>query len=112
MGSGFDKQSASRPNIYQNITWLTTGGAPGPKVCSAPFSASTQQIRVFSSIAGWMSIDQSTSTTVATTGTIPSGLFIPTSTVNGEYFIVTPGQILTFFSTGTTTGYVSVTEMA
>jgi hypothetical protein len=111
VGLGFDKQPASRPVVYQNITWLTTGGAPGPKVCSAPFGVATQHIRVFSSISGWMSIDQSTSTTQATTGTIPSGVFIPASTTTGEYFTVTPGQLLTFFSTGTTTGYVSITEM-
>jgi len=112
MGLGFDKQPASRPNIYQTVTWLTTAGAPGPKVCSSPFGVATQHIRVFSSISGWVSIDQSTSTTVASTATIPSGMFIPASTTTGEYFIVTPGQRLTFFSTGTTTGYINIVEMA
>jgi hypothetical protein len=28
-----------------------------------------------------------------------------------EYFAVTPGQVLNFISTSTTTGYVSLTEM-
>jgi hypothetical protein len=30
----------------------------------------------------------------------------------GKYFTVTPGQCLGFISTSTSTGYVSVTEMA
>lgn len=107
--SSFDKQPASRCNIYQNLTAVS----PIQTVCSAPFGKATQQIRVLSSIAGWVSIDQSTSTTIVTSTTIPgAGFFIPASTVQGEYFTVTPGQILTFCTTGLTTGYISVTEMA
>ena len=113
-GGGFDKQPASRPLIYQNVTWFTTGGAIGPKVCSAPFTSGTQHIRVLSSIAGWVSIDQTTSVTAVSSTTLGSttgGFFIPAATFTGEYFTVTPGQLLTFASTGTTTGIVSVTEM-
>ena len=113
MGMGFSKQPASRPTIYQNLT------SPNPTatVCSAKFSNGTQQIRVITSLAGWFSIDQSTSvtgvssTTVATSS--PGGTFIPAATFTGEYFTVTPGQLLTFCTTTAgSSGYVSVTEMA
>ena len=30
----------------------------------------------------------------------------------GEYFAVSPGQVLNFISTSTSTGYVSLTEMS
>lgn len=114
MSIGWDKQPSSRVNVAQNITWLTTAGPnPGPIVCTSKFSNGTQQIRVISQIAGWVSIDQSTSSTLVTSANIPAtGMFVPASTVGGEYFAVTPGQLLTFCSTGTTTGVISVTEMA
>jgi len=110
-GGGFDKQPASRPLIYQNVTMPT----PIQTVCSAKFSNSTQHIRVLSQISGWVSIDQSTSTTAVTSATIVTtvgaGFFIPAATFTGEYFTVTPGQLLTFCTTGLTTGVISVTEM-
>ena len=111
-GGGFDKQPASRPVIYQNVTVVS----PIQTVCSRPFSNGTQHIRVLSSVSGWVSIDQSTSTTAVTSATIittvGAGLFIPAATFTGEYFTVTPGQLLTFCTTGVTTGIVSVTEMS
>jgi hypothetical protein len=119
MGAGFDKQPASRPNIYQNMS--NAGGAsPSTTIYSSKFSAGTQHIRVISTIAGWCSIDQSTvaastsalSATVGSTNIPATGMAIPASTVGGEYFIVTPGQLFTFASTSTSSGYVSITEMA
>ena len=120
MSSGFDKQPASRPITYQNITY-TGGASPSTTVYSAKFGVATQQVRVFSSLAGWCSIDQSTLTvatatqsaaTVGSTNIPGTGMFIPASTVTGEYFTVTPGQLFTFASTSTSSGYVSITEMA
>ena len=109
MGAGFDKQPASRPYVYQNIT----APAAGAIVCTNKFGSSTQHIRILSTLAGWVSIDQSTSATLVTSANIPgTGMFIPASTVGGEYFTVTPGQLLTFCSTSGTSGYVCVTEMA
>ena len=113
MGAGFDKQPASRPNVYQNM--FNVGGAsPSTTIYSAKFAVATQQIRVISSLAGWASIDQTTSVTAVSSTTLGSttgGFFIPAATFTGEYFTVTPGQLLTFASTGTTTGIVSITEM-
>ncbi len=115
----FSKQTASRPNIYQNITY-TGGASPTTTVYSAKFSPGTQQIRVFSSLAGWCSVDISTvaasttvqSATVGSTNIPATGMFIPAATVQGEYFAVMPGQLFTFASTSTSSGYVSITEMA
>ena len=108
----FNKQPASRPVVYQNLTLA----GPPVLMCTAKFSNGTQQIRVLSSIPGWMSIDQTTSATGITSASVvttaPGGLFLPAATFTGEYFAVTPGQLLTFCSTGTSSGNLSVTEMA
>jgi hypothetical protein len=111
MSGGFAKQSASRPVKYNFVTYAG-GASGGPVVCSSPFSVATQHIRVFSTVAGYISIDQSTSSTLVTSANMPSGLPIPASTVGGEYFITTPGQLLSYCSTSTSSGYVGVTEMA
>src|SRR6516225_7197617 len=110
MSRSFEKQPASRANIYQNITYAGGAGG-GPTVFSTNFHPSTQHVRVISSLAGWVSIDQSTSSTIVTSGSIPAaGMQIPASTVGGEYFVVTPGQILSYCSTSTSSGYISLTE--
>lgn len=107
MASGFGKEPSSRPVIYQSILLST----PGKINVSAPFSKGTQHIRVMSQVTGYISIDQSTSATLVTSTAIPNGLNIPASVAAAEYFIVTPGQFLTFASTGATTGAISITEM-
>jgi hypothetical protein len=98
MSSAFPKQSASRPIRYQNLTYAGGAGG-GASVVSTNFQSATQQIRVFSTLAGWGSIDQLPSATTVTSANMPSGMPIPASTVSGEYFTVTPGQIFTFCST-------------
>ena len=119
MGNAFNKQPASRPNIYQTLN--NAGGAtPSTTVYSRKFSSGTQQIRVISTVAGWCSIDQSTvaastsvaSAVVGSTNIPATGMAIPASAAGGEYFIVTPGQLFTFASTSTSSGYVAITEMA
>ena len=119
MGAGFDKQPSSRPNVYQNMFYVG-GASPSTTIYSTKFATATQQIRVISSLAGWASIDQSTvaasttvaSATVGSTNIPGTGMIIPASTVGGEYFVVTPGQLFTFASTSTASGTVSITEMA
>ena len=108
MATGFHKEPSSRPIIYQSILLST----PGKTNVSAPFSNGTQHIRVISQVAGYISIDQSTSATLVTSTAVPNGIFVPASVAVAEYFIVTPGQFLTFASTGATTGAISITEMA
>jgi hypothetical protein len=100
--AGFEKQHGSRENIDQVLAYL--GG--GATVASNKFGTATQQIRVVSEIQGWLSIGSSTTVTVGS-----NGMKIAPN-VNGEYFTTTPGQIAAFNSTSTSTGCVSVTEMA
>jgi hypothetical protein len=112
MSRSFEKQPASRANVYQNLSYVG-GASGGPTVLSTFFGKATQQIRVISSLAGWASIDQSTSSTLVSSTSIPAaGFQIPASQVGGEYFICTPGQFLSFCSTSTSSGYISITEMA
>ena len=116
MSGGFDKQPASRPVAFQNIFYVG-GASPSTGIVSAKFGAATQQVRIISSLTGWGSLGDSTSPTTLT-GTVGStnvpgtGMIIPASTVGGEYFTVTPGQIFGFASTSTASGTISITEMA
>jgi hypothetical protein len=103
----FDKQPASRILKMQNLAWTGTG-----TVVSTSFVNETFQLRVCAQTAGWIAIDSvGQSSTVPTTAG-GAGIFIPASTVGGEYFITTPGQILSFSSTTTSTAnpWISVAE--
>jgi hypothetical protein len=111
MASAFDKQHSSRPNRPQTVSYVG-GASGGPVVCSSPFGTATQQVRLSATVAGWFSIDQSTSATLVTSANIPAtGFFLPAS-VEPEYLTVTQGQIFSFCSTSTSSGYVSLGEMA
>ncbi len=119
MASGFDKQAASRPIIYQVLQYNSA------TVFSTKFSPGTQQIRVMSQIGGWGTINNTTSETVIASSAGGVGMIITglttgypaaVTTVGGspypEYFTVTPGQLFAFSSTSTSTGACTVTEMA
>ena len=115
MAYGYDKQPASRPNIYRVLQ------CNAATVISTFFAAGTNQIRVASQINGWGSIDQTTSS-VGVSSAGGTGMLITGGTTSAnptvytqvgvEYFIVTPGQYFSFASTSTSTGAISVTEMA
>jgi hypothetical protein len=96
---------------YQMLAYVG-GASGGPVVCSAPFGANIQQIRISSSVAGYASIDQSTSGTLVSSTSIPAGATIPNNTIGGEYVTVTQGQLLSFCSTSTSSGNISVVECA
>ena len=119
MASGFDKQAASRPVIYQVLQYNSAS------VGSTKFKAGTQQIRVMSQIGGWGTINDTTNDSVIATSAGGVGMFITgistgtpgaatvaTGSPYPEYFTVTPGQLFFFSSTSTSTGAVSITEMA
>ena len=110
---GFDKQPCSRP-LTNTYTLTYAGGASGgPTVFTTSFKSGTQHIRVISTLAGWGAVEQSTSSLIMSSSSIPGvGMIVPASTVGGEYFTITPGQFFSFCSTSTATGYVVVTEMA
>jgi hypothetical protein len=106
MGRFFDKQPASRLIKQQNLAWTGSG-----TVVSTLFGGETWQVRICSQVAGWVNIDVTgQSSTPTTAGGV--GFFVPASTVGGEYFIVSPSQILSFSSTSTSSGTVSVAEAA
>ena len=97
----------------RQTTQLATRRNPDPRlsrrgatVVSTNFGIATQQIRVVSEVQGWLSIGASTTVTVGSNGLKIS------ANVEGEYFTATPGQVAVFNSTSTSTGYVSITEMA
>ena len=102
--SFFTKQGSSRIIKMQMLA-----NTQGAAVCSAPFGPSTQQIRVTSNVSGFGSVDQSTSSTGATSA--GTGIIIPAHTTGGEYFTVTPSMVFTFASSSTSSGLFSVTEM-
>jgi hypothetical protein len=119
MAGGFDKQASSRPLKYQVLQFNSA------TVFSTNFGPSVQQIRVMAQIGGWGTINQTTSDSVIASSAGGAGMIITglttgypaaVTTVAGspypEYFTVTPGQFFTFSSTSTSTGAVTITEMA
>ncbi len=115
MAYGWDKQPSSRPNFNQVLQ------CNAATVISTFFKAGTVQIRVASQLNGWGSIDQSTaSVTVTSAG--GAGMLITGGTTSAnssvytgvgvEYFTCTAGQFFSFSTTSTSTGAVSITEMA
>jgi hypothetical protein len=100
--AGYDHQHSSRINVAQVLAYL--GG--GATVASTNFGIATQQIRVVSEVQGWLSIGASTTVTVGSNGSKIS------ANVDAEYFTTTPGQLAAFNSTSTSTGFISITEMA
>jgi hypothetical protein len=95
----FNKQPASRWLRDNNIS-IPGDGASHP---STTFAPSTQQIRVASTLAGWLQIDGS-GTAVANTS-----MYLPANWV--DHYSVTPGQVAAFLSTSTSTGTCSVSEV-
>ncbi len=115
MAYGWDKQPASRPNVFQVLQ------CNAATIFSTFFKAGTQQIRVCAQINGWGSIDQTTGSigvsSAGGTGMVITGGTTSANSVNYtapgfEYFTVSPGQFFSFASTSTSTGAISVTEMA
>ena len=119
MSNFVPKQSSSRvvkPQViqYNSATIWTT-----------KFSSNVNQIRVVSQLGGWGTINDTTAdpTVVSSAGGIgmiitgvstgyPAAATVAAGLTAVEYFTVNPGQIFMFSSTSTSTGAVSVTEMA
>jgi hypothetical protein len=73
---------------------------------TTPFGSQTRQVRIASTLSIWITIDS----TAVVTANSASALISANGT--GEYFGCSPGQVLNFISTSTSTGYVSLTEMS
>ena len=78
--------------------------SPRPRNASTFTTPFGSQTRINSTLAIWATID---STAVVTANS--ASVLIPANVP--EYFTVTPGQVLNFISTSTSTGYVVLTEM-
>jgi hypothetical protein len=102
MANYFGKMPSSRIIKAQNLA-LTGNAASTP---STDFTAQTYQIRIATTLSGWLRIGDNKSDPTAAIG----DTFLPTGVV--DYFAVTPGQRAAFISTSTSTGQFSLTEMA
>jgi hypothetical protein len=110
MSNYFQKQFSSRPIRSQTLNYTGSG-----TVVSSGFASECWQIRVFSQVAGYWSIFESTST-VPTTAP-PSGTQQPAqvpigANLLGEYIAVSPSLLFSFSSTSTSSGFVSLVEMS
>jgi hypothetical protein len=100
----FSKQHSSRPIKYQVLAYA--GG--GSSVPSTNFASETWQIRVASEVQGWLVIGDGT----AVSCTAQSSSMKIAANVDPEFITVSPSQMAAFNSTSTSTGMVSITEMA
>jgi hypothetical protein len=98
----YQKQPSSR--LGRSIVTQVATAQTNATQFTTYFGSQTRQVRIASTLALWITID---STAVVTANS--SATLIPANTT--EYFICTPGQVLNFISTSTSTGYVSLTEM-
>ena len=103
MASFWPKQTASR--LGRSIVTNVATAQVNASQTTTQLGSQTHQCRVVSNLAIW--IDFGVPASVSATA--QSDYWLPSSTV--EYFTVTPGQALAFISTGTSTGWVSLTEM-
>jgi hypothetical protein len=99
--SNFWSKSPSSRWIRDNNISIPGDGASHP---STTFANSTQQIRVASTISGWLQVDGS-GTAVANTS-----MYLPANVV--DYLTVTSGQLCAFLSTSSATGTCAISEMA
>jgi hypothetical protein len=97
----FSKQHSSRI-INQNVIAYTGGQTA---IATGNFGNETFQVRVLSTIGGWIHIDNGIAA-VSNADTLLLANQAP------EYFACTPGQSLSFNSTSTSSGYVSVSEVS
>jgi hypothetical protein len=81
---------------------------------STTFASETFQIRVIAQTAGYVGVVNTTAEAQTPTTAATSGMFIAANTASGDYVQCTPGQILCYASTTTSTAnpVVSVTEFA
>jgi hypothetical protein len=97
------KTSSSRIIKGQVVAWSGIGTA-----VSTNFSGQTYQVRVATPVNGWFAIDNlgTVPTTAGNTGTWIA------ANIPGETFTCTPGELFSFSSTSTSSGSVSLTELA
>src|SRR6516162_166421 len=96
MANFFDKQHASRLGTVQSINYT---GNQSAQTTNA-FGANTQQVRICSPIAGYYRVDASNA--------VVGDSLLPANWV--EYVSCNGGQTLSWISTSTSTGTLTITE--
>ena len=96
--SYWNKQTSSRQG--RSIVTALTGATQ----FTTPVGSQTRQIRVTTTLPVWATVG---ATAVVTANS--SATYLPANVP--EYFTVTPGQVLNWISTSTSTGYLTLTEM-
>ena len=96
-------QPASR--LGRSIVTAVATAQTNASQTTTNFGSQTRQVRIVSTLAIWATVD-----TTATVTANSSATYLPAN-APPEYFAVTPGQVLNFISTSTSTGYVVLTEM-
>jgi hypothetical protein len=92
-----------QPASRLDRTWVTN--LTGASQFSTYFGTATSQIRVQTNLPVWATVD---STAVVTANS--SAALIPVGV--SEYFTVSPGQVLNFITTSTSSsGFLTVSEM-
>jgi hypothetical protein len=99
----WNKQTSSK--LGRSIVTQVATAQTNATQSTTPFGSQTYQVRINSTFAIWATID-----TTATVTANSSAVLLSANAA--EYFTVTPGQLLNFISTSTSTGYVSLTEMS
>jgi hypothetical protein len=109
MASFYPKAGSGRINKTQVLNWTGSG-----VLQSTNFASETFQIRVIAQTAGYVGVVNTTAEAQTPTTAALSGMFIAANTASGDLVTVTPGQILCYASTttSTTAPIVSVTEIS
>ena len=101
MSNFIGKQLSSRPIRLDELDYAGSGTQ-----ATTPMSPQTYQVYVVSDVRGYLSFGSTTPTTTsrdtATVELIPN--------VAGTFWTVTPGQVLSFSSSSTSSGSVLITE--
>ena len=107
MSNYFAKQPSSRYLLGQALQYGGTSSVP-----STNFSPETFHIRVTSNVSGWLAFGTGSTygTTLRATAQ-SSGIYIAAN-VAPEFVAMTPGTMVAFISTSTSSGCVSICEMS
>jgi hypothetical protein len=97
------KQPSSRVIKGQELDYTGSG-----TLTTTNLSAQTYQVRINSDVRGYV-VFGSTSPTTTSRDTSFAEIF---PNLIGEYFTVTPGQLISFSSTSTSSGSVLISEMS
>jgi hypothetical protein len=103
MANYWGKQNASRVVRSQQMDWTGSG-----TVASTTFTGQTVQIRAVSDVKGYLSF---ASTGISSSSRGGSAAEISAGQV-GEYFTVSPGGVVAWSSTSTSSGSVLISEMS